>query len=146
MSEVKNIFCVTLGATGGLMSWMFGAWSGDMTLLAVLMAVDFIMGLCVAGIFKSSEKSEKGAIDSRVAWRGLCKKVITWLIVLCAHRIDVALGISYIKTAAVVGFIANEAISVVENAGLMGIKLPNGVKEAFDVLIKRGGDSDDKKG
>lgn len=146
MSEVKNIFCVTLGAAGGLMSWMFGAWSGDMTLLAVLMAVDFIMGLCVAGIFKSSEKSEKGAIDSRVAWRGLCKKVITWLIVLCAHRIDVALGISYIKTAAVVGFIANEAISVVENAGLMGIKLPKGVKEAFDVLIKRGGESDDKKG
>lgn len=128
------------------MSWMFGAWSGDMTLLAVLMAVDFIMGLCVAGIFKSSEKSEKGAIDSRVAWRGLCKKVITWLIVLCAHRIDVALGISYIKTAAVVGFIANEAISVVENAGLMGIKLPKGVKEAFDVLIKRGGNNDDKKG
>ena len=146
MSEVKNIFCVTLGAAGGLMSWMFGAWSGDMTLLAVLMAVDFIMGLCVAGIFKSSEKSEKGAIDSKVAWRGLCKKVITWLIVLCAHRIDVALGISYIKTAAVVGFIANEAISVVENAGLMGIKLPKGVKEAFDVLIKRGGNSDDKKG
>lgn len=146
MSEVKNIFCVTLGATGGLMSWMFGAWSGDMTLLAVLMAVDFIMGLCVAGIFKSSEKSEKGAIDSRVAWRGLCKKVITWLIVLCAHRIDVALGISYIKTAAVVGFIANEAISVVENAGLMGIKLPKGLKEAFDVLIKRGGNNDDKKG
>lgn len=146
MSEVKNIFCVTLGAAGGLISWMFGAWSGDMTLLAVLMAVDFIMGLCVAGIFKSSEKSEKGAIDSKVAWRGLCKKVITWLIVLCAHRIDVALGISYIKTAAVVGFIANEAISVVENAGLMGIKLPKGVKEAFDVLIKRGGESDDKKG
>lgn len=146
MSEVKNIFCVTLGAAGGLISWMFGAWSGEMTLLAVLMAVDFIMGLCVAGIFKSSEKSEKGAIDSRVAWRGLCKKVITWLIVLCAHRIDVALGISYIKTAAVVGFIANEAISVVENAGLMGIKLPKGVKEAFDVLIKRGGNSDDKKG
>ena len=146
MSEVKNIFCVTLGAAGGLISWMLGAWSGDMTLLAVLMAVDFIMGLCVAGIFKSSEKSEKGAIDSRVAWRGLCKKVITWLIVLCAHRIDVALGISYIKTAAVVGFIANEAISVVENAGLMGIKLPKGVKEAFDVLIKRGGNNDDKKG
>lgn len=146
MSEVKNIFCVTLGAAGGLISWMFGAWSGDMTLLAVLMAVDFIMGLCVAGIFKSSEKSEKGAIDSRVAWRGLCKKVITWLIVLCAHRIDVALEISYIKTAAVVGFIANEAISVVENAGLMGIKLPKGVKEAFDVLIKRGGNNDDKKG
>ncbi len=146
MSEVKNIFCVTLGIAGGAMSWMFGAWSGDMTLLAVLMAVDFIMGLCVAGIFKSSEKSEKGAIDSKVAWRGLCKKVITWLIVLCAHRIDVALGISYIKTAAVVGFIANEAISVVENAGLMGIKLPKGVKEAFDVLIKRGGNNDDKKG
>lgn len=146
MTEVKSIICVGIGAAGGVLSWMFGAWSGEMTLLLSLMAVDFIMGLCVAGIFKNSGKSKKGAIDSRVAWRGLIKKAITWLIVLCTHRIDVALGISYVKTAAVVGFTANEAISIVENAGLMGIKLPKGVQEAFDVLIRRGGESDDKKG
>ena len=59
--------------------------------------------------------------------------------------LDVALGVGYVRTAAVIGFTANEALSIIENAGLMGIKLPGSIRRAIDVLLKRGGDKDDDK-
>lgn len=145
MSEFKWIICATVGAVGGALSDIYGSWTGDMTTLLIFMAVDFIMGLCVAGIFKNSNKSEGGAMDSRAGWKGLCRKGITWLIILVAHRLDVALGVGYVRTAAVIGFTANEALSIIENAGLMGIKLPGSIRRAIDVLLKRGGDKDDDK-
>ena len=146
MNEFRGIICAAIGAVGGAVSDILGSWTGDMTTLLIFMAVDFVMGLCVAGIFKNSNKSEGGAMDSRAGWKGLCRKGITWLIILVAHRLDVALGVGYVRTAAVIGFTANEALSIVENAGLMGIKLPKSVRRAIDVLLKRGDNENDKKG
>lgn len=56
------------------------------------------------------------------------------LIVLIAYRLDLAIGVNYIRDAVIIGFIANEAISIVENAGLMGIPLPSVITKAIDVL------------
>lgn len=144
MNELKGLFCASVGAAGSLISAAFGGWSGDMTTLLIFMTVDFVMGLCVAGIFKNSNKTSSGALDSRAGWKGLCRKGITWLIVLVARRLDIALGIDYIKSASVIGFTANEALSIMENAGLMGIKLPKVLANGLDVLLKKG-DYDDKK-
>ena len=49
---------------------------------------------------------------------------MTLLFVLVAYRLDLAIGVDYIRDAVIIGFIANELISIVENAGLMGIPLP----------------------
>ena len=92
------------------------------------------MGLILAGVFKNSSKSQTGALDSRAGWKGLCKKGTILLFVLIAHRLDLLLETDYIKTATVIGFIFNEAISVIENAGLMGLPLPETIKHAVEVL------------
>lgn len=54
--------------------------------------------------------------------------------VLVANRLDVSLGTNYIRTTAVVAFIVNEAISIIENAGLMGIPIPQSLMSAIDIL------------
>ena len=59
---------------------------------------------------------------------------MTLFYVLVAAQLDSLLGIDYVRDAVCIGFIANEALSIVENAGLMGIPLPEGIKRAVDVL------------
>lgn len=134
ISGVKVMTCTVIGAVGGFAANLFGGWSDDMITLIVFMTVDFVMGLIVAGMFKNSGKSESGALESKAGWKGLCRKCMALLFVLIAHRLDISLGVNYIRTAAIVGFIANEAISIVENAGLMGVPLPQVIVKAIDVL------------
>jgi toxin secretion/phage lysis holin len=101
------------------------------------MVVDYITGLIVAGVFKNSTKTESGALESRAGWKGLCRKGVTLLIVLVSYRLDILIGTSYIRDAVIIGFCANEAISIIENAGLMGIPLPDVISKAIDLLTKK---------
>ncbi len=134
MTGIKTVLCAVLGTVGGFVASLFGGWTEDIITLLVLMTVDFVMGLTLAGVFHTSNKSKNGTLDSRAGWMGLCKKGVTLCVVLIAHRLDVSLGTDYIKTAAVIGFIANETISIIENAGLMGIPLPSVITRAVEVL------------
>ena len=59
------------------------------------------------------------------------------MIVLIAYRLDVTLGVDYIRTAVVLAFIANEGISILENVGIMGVKYPEALKKALDVLTNK---------
>ena len=61
------------------------------------------------------------------------------MIVVIAHEMDVLLGISYIRDAVVIGFCANEIISILENAGLMGLPIPGIFREAIDQLKRKEG-------
>ncbi len=137
MANVKMMICTALGIAGGFMAKLFGGWTEDMITLVIFMAVDFLMGLIVAGVFHKSNKSESGNLNSRAGWIGLCKKCVTLLFVLIAHRLDVSLGTDYIRTAAIIGFIANEMLSIVENAGLMGVPLPETIIKAIEILKER---------
>lgn len=137
MTNVKAFICTVFGAVGGIVAQLFGGWSEDMVTLIAFMAVDFVMGLILAGVFHNSNKTENGNLNSKVGWKGLCKKCITLLFVLIAHRLDVALGTTYIRTATIIGFMANELISVVENAGLMGLPMPEVITKAIDILKNR---------
>ena len=105
--------------------------------LIVFMALDYATGLIVAGVFHKSSKSETGALESKAGWKGLCRKCMSLLFVLIAHRLDLALNINYIRDAVILGFMTNELISIVENAGLMGIPLPSVITKAIDVLTKK---------
>ena len=143
ISTFKLSFCTALGLLGSFISRLFGGWTEDMVTLVIFMAVDFLMGLIVAGVFHNSDKSKSGALNSRAGWMGLCKKGMILIFVLVAHRMDVLLEVSYIKITVIVGFIANEAISIIENAGLMGIPLPEIIKKAVDILKDRERDANE---
>lgn len=141
MTNIKGVICTVSGAIGGMIAHLLGGWTEDMITLIIFMAVDFIMGLILAGVFHKSNKSQSGALNSHAGWVGLCKKGVVLLFVLIAHRLDMLLGTDYIRTTAIIGFIANEVISIVENAGLMGVPLPEVIVKAIEVLKHRGDSS-----
>lgn len=142
MNYLKNTICLTLGLIGSVIANLFGGWTEDMVTLVIFMGIDFAMGLIIALVFKKSEKSATGAADSRACFKGLCKKCVILLFVLIAYRLDLALNCNYIKTATIIGFIASELISIIENAGIMGIPLPSVLTKAIEALKGKGDDNE----
>ena len=142
MKKMKEAICTGIGAVGGAIAAAFGGWDAALATLLIFMAVDYISGLIVAGVFHNSKKTESGTLESRAGWKGLCRKAVTLLFVLIAYRLDLVIGVNYIRDAVIIGFIANELISIVENAGLMGVPLPAVIQNAIDILTKK---SDDTK-
>lgn len=142
--KIKDRICVGIGIAGGLLASLFGGWDGALVTLLLFMGIDYLSGMVVAGVFHRSAKSNSGALESRAGWKGLCKKGMTLLFVLIAHRLDLAIGVSYIRDAVIIGFIANELISITENAGLMGLPLPAVLVKAIDILTETA-DTDKKE-
>lgn len=134
----KGTLCGTVGVIGSAIASYFGGWDTGLSTLVIFMAVDYISGVVVAGVFKKSSKSETGALESKAGWKGLCRKCMTLFFVLIAHRLDLLIGTDYIRDAVIIGFCANELISITENAGLMGLPLPKQIIDAIAVLKAKG--------
>lgn len=133
---MKQTILTILGILGGTVASFFGGWDDAVITLIIFMAIDYISGLVVAGVFHKSKKTQSGALESRAGLKGLIRKGMMLLIVLIAYRVDITMHTTIAKDAAVIGFIANELISIVENCGLMGIPLPEKLTNAIDVLKK----------
>lgn len=143
MEKLKELICGLLGVIGGIIVRMLGGWSADLQTLITFMVIDFVMGLAVAFVFKKSNKTETGAGESNACFKGLCKKAVMLLIVLIAYRLDITLQVNYIRTTAIIALIVNELISMIENAGLMGVKFPKAITNAIDILQKKSDESED---
>lgn len=126
-----------IGVVGGGIAALFGGWDGALITLMIFMGIDYLTGLIVAGVFHNSQKTENGTLESRAGWKGLCRKGVTLLVVLVACRLDLAIGANFIRDAVVIAFIANETISIVENAGLMGVPIPSVIVKAIEVLKEK---------
>lgn len=140
--NIKAILCAISGAAGAAIAALFGGWTEDMVTLIIVMAVDFLLGLLIAAVFNKSPKSESGKVSSKSCFIGLCKKCTMLLFVLIAHRLDISLGTDYIKPAAVIAFIVNELISIIENADIIGIPMPKIITKAIDLLKNKDGGGD----
>jgi toxin secretion/phage lysis holin len=132
--SVKSGVSAGAGVVGAVLSFLFGEITPALTALFVVMAADYITGLLVAGVFKRSKKSESGALNSTACLMGLAKKGVCLLIILVAHHLDNAAGTTFIRDGVIIAFIANEVISLGENAGLMGVPFPAGLTKAIDIL------------
>jgi len=140
--EIWNKAVKALATVGGAIAGIFGEWSVLMTILAAAMVLDYISGVLVAA-FGKSLKSEGGHLDSKVGFVGLAKKALIIMIVLLATLLDKALGAEAMvfQTATVCYYIANEGISVVENAGLIGLPVPEVVKRALEQMKEKKDDN-----
>lgn len=143
---MKETILSIFGLIGGGIAMLFGGWDAALTTLVILMLIDYITGIIVAGVFHKSKKSSTGSLKSSVGWKGICKKGVTLLVVLVACRLDILLGTTYVKDACVIMFVANEALSIIENAGLMGIPIPGVILKAIDLLNQKGEEHNGDKG
>nr|DAW55988.1 MAG TPA: holin [Caudoviricetes sp.] len=134
---MKQFICTFIGMIGSAIASIFGGWDTGLVSLLIFMALDYVSGLVVAGVFHKSNKTDTGSLESRAGWKGLCRKCMTLVFVLVAYRLDLVIGTNYIRDAVIIAFLANELISLVENAGLMGIPLPAVITKAIDILQKK---------
>mgnify|MGYP000964987359 CR=1 FL=1 len=117
---------------------LFGGWDTALETLILFMGIDwFTGGVLLPVVFKKSPKSKSGTLESRAGWKGLCRKGMVLLFVLIAVRLDLLMGTSYLRDTVCIAFIANEVVSIVENAGLMGIPLPAVIANAIDILTQK---------
>lgn len=143
---MKDGICTAIGIVGSTIASFFGGFDAALITLLIFMDVDYATGLIVAGVFHKSEKTENGALESRAGWKGLCRKGVSLLVVLVACRLDMIMGSNFIRDATVIAFIANETISIIENAGLMGVPIPSVITKAIEVLKKKSEREDKKDG
>lgn len=119
---------------GTFLANLLGGWNSALSTLIIFMALDYLTGLICSLVWKRSDKSENGAYDSKVGLKGLFKKVGILFMVLIAARLDLLINSgekNYICTTVIFFFITNEGLSIVENLGIMGLPLPQIIKDAF---------------
>ena len=134
LTETKVAIMTGAGVIGGMISQAFGGWDAALITLLLFMAVDYLSGLIVAGVFQASDKSASGSLSSIACWQGLLKKGMTLIIVLVAARLDIVLGTAFVRDAVVIAYVVNETISIIENAGLMGLPVPDVIMSAIEQL------------
>ncbi|GAB6455778.1 phage holin family protein [Bacillus cereus] len=112
---------------GGFCGYFLGGWDTTLRVLLIMAAIDYITGVIAAGY--------NGELKSKVGFKGIAKKVVLFLLVGAAAQADVAIGTnSAIREATIFFFIGNELLSLLENAGKMGIPLPQSLTNAVEVL------------
>ena len=122
---MDNIFKNILAGICTLLSFLFGDMEGLMVALIALIILDYISGVIAAAVEKR--------LSSEVGAKGIAKKIFMLLIVALANIVDInVIGDGHIlKTVTVVFYICNECISLIENAGRIGVPVP---KKLLDVL------------
>ena len=129
----KSFIVTATGAVLGALISLAGGWDTALQALVVFMILDYLTGVIVAAVFHASKKTESGKLSSVAGLKGIAKKVLMLFMVVAGQYADVVLGIDYFRTAVIIALIANELISLIENAGLAGIEVPI-LSKAVDAL------------
>lgn len=133
---MKTEIIVTIGAIGSAFISLIGGWDQAIKTLVVFISIDWITGgIILPVIFQKSPKSPNGVLESRAGWKGLARKCMILFYVLIAARLDALMNSEYLRDAVCVAFIVNESVSIIENAGLMGIPIPPVLRNAIDLMI-----------
>jgi len=128
----------SVAVIGGIMSYLWGPWDALILALVACAIVDYI-----TGVMKAACKRE---LSSEVGFKGLAKKVFMFAIVAVAVLIDriVPAANQAIRSAVILFYIANEALSITENAGEMGLPIPAVIRKTIASLRKACGEEDEK--
>ena len=117
-----------LSALGGWLGWYTGGLDGLMTALLAFMALDYMTGVMCAIARKE--------LSSAVGFRGICRKALILMLVGMGHALDARVvgGGAALRTAVICFYLANEGISVLENAARLGLPLPGQLRAALGQL------------
>ncbi|WP_242272147.1 holin family protein [Bacillus cereus group sp. BfR-BA-01310] len=112
---------------GGFCGYFLGGWDMTLQVLITMAIIDYATGMIAATVL--------GELKSKIGFKGIAKKVVLFLLVGVAAQVDVAIGSnSAIREATIFFFMGNELLSLLENAGRMGIPLPQALTNAVEIL------------
>lgn len=136
MKEFWNTIQLIFSAVGGWLGYFLGGCDGLLLALVLFAVADYITGVMCAVADRK--------LSSEVGFKGICRKVIIFMLVGVAHVIDVnviATG-SVLRTAVIFFYLSNEGVSLLENAGHLGLPIPEKLKIVLEQLHDRSEKSD----
>ena len=131
MKEFWNMTQVVIAGIGGWLGWFLGGCDGLLYALIAFVVIDYITGVMCAAVDKN--------LSSEVGFRGIFKKVLIFLLVGIGHLLDaqvIGTG-SVVRTAVIFFYISNEGVSLLENAGHLGLPIPSKIKVVLEQLHER---------
>ena len=128
MKEFWNTIQVVIAGIGGWLGYFLGGCDGLLYALIAFVAIDYITGVMCA----VSDKT----LSSEVGFKGICRKVLIFLLVGIGNIIDVAvLGApGILRTAVIFFYLSNEGVSLLENAAHLGLPVPEAIKTVLEQL------------
>ena len=128
-------FCAFLGAALG---YVFGDWDGFILALIIFIVIDYVTGVISAVCSKQ--------LSSDVGFRGILKKIFILLLVGVGNILDGVTGLGgVIRSAVIFFYLANEGISIIENAANIGLPVPNKIKDILEQLKEDDEDNDKRE-
>ncbi|USG65147.1 holin family protein [Brevibacillus ruminantium] len=116
---------------GAAVTYLFGGWSPLLGILLAFNIIDYVSGVIASGM--------EGKLKSKVGLIGIARKVLIFAMVGIAHLVDTALGDQhFLRDATIFFYLANELLSIIENAGRAGLMVPEPIKRAVEVLKGKG--------
>ena len=131
MKEFWTTIQVTFAAIGGWLGWFLGGCDGLLIALLAFVAVDYVTGVMCAVVDKK--------LSSSVGFKGIFKKILIFALVGVGHILDtMVIGTgSVLRTAIIFFYLSNEGISLIENAGHLGLPIPAKLKTVLEQLHDR---------
>lgn len=132
MDRIDVIFRTIVAGAGAVTGYLYGGWDTLLQVLLIFVIVDYLTGIIAGGT--------NGKLSSKVGFRGILKKVLIFIIVAVAHWVDVAVGVALgedvaiFRNATIFFYLANELLSITENAGEMGVPIPEKLMNAVEIL------------
>lgn len=137
MKEFWNTIQLVFAAIGGWLGYFMGGCDGLLYALVAFVVIDYLTGIMCA--------ISDHTLSSQVGFRGICRKVLIFLMVGIANIIDVQVlntpGV--LRTATVFFYLSNEGVSLLENAAHLGLPVPDAIKTVLEQLHERGNSADE---
>lgn len=131
MKELWTTIQLVFAAVGGWLGWFLGGCDGLLFALVAFVVIDYITGIMCAVVDKK--------LSSAVGFKGIFKKVLIFALVGVGHILDtrvIGTG-SVLRTAVIFFYLSNEGISLLENAGHLGLPIPKKLKSILEQLHDR---------
>lgn len=141
MSKIQAAIDGAAGAVGAVLGFMYGEVNGLFWALIAFMALDYVSGVLAAIADKR--------LSSAVGFKGIAKKLLILVFVAIGHIADTYVlgGTPVAMSAVILFYIANEGISVIENAAVLGLPVPQRIKNVLEQIKKKSGeDNSENKG
>ena len=131
MKEFWNLIQFIFTAIGGWLGYFLGGSDGLLVALVVFVTVDYLTGVMCA--------IEDKTLSSEVGFKGICRKVIIFMLVGIGHVLDIqVIGTgSVLRTAIIFFYLSNEGVSLLENAAHLGLPIPEKLKDVLEQLHDR---------
>ena len=121
---------MAIAIIGSAVSFLFGGFDSLLYIFIAIVSIDYVTGLIASGV--------EGKLSSKVGFKGIAKKIMIFALIAIAHFIDQLLGINqFLRDATIIFYMVNEILSVIENAGRLGIPIPEFLKKAVSLLREK---------